>query len=988
MNRGIKRILCMALAAAMLLSCAGTAFAEPSGTQNVKVGVAKADVTGPITDISTGYNSLGDLMEGLLTRLYARAFVIDAGQKPQVYVSVELVHMTESIKPGVIAMLKERGYTCFSEENVMLTATHCHSSTSNTSWFALYDLINGVPGYDDESYELIVKGIADAIAEAYESRVDGTVSLVYGQTDIKASNRSADAFLTNLNVCDYGYEVNEDGTFSAETGLAAAQNAYNHEMAGIILSDSKGNDLGFLNFFGSHGTSNGIDNTYVASDHKGYAALKVEQTMGDGFVAAFAQADSGDTSPNAVNESDYHEAFLRPNELAPSLDVIENQISHGRQEADAAIDLIRNADRTVLDGDFSFNYTAVDFSDITVDLSYVGDFYMPYDDLSAGYVETSEPCIGAGIIAGDEEGAPVDNAAEGAVKHNFVLNEETGSYERVACDFKMIDLYGLQYLFKPLWPLAMKILQSDEYDDEQMEKVVCLAVGSLMQKVQPLQIMRMGSLAIAGVPFELTFEQANRIKAALEDTLAPAGVDKVIIATHANAYSQYVTTREEYAAQHYEGATCLFGPWSGAALTQELDKLAQGIVNGTKADKGAALLQKTPLGLVYTTAALTDPGNDLGKYGQLKTDVGKSDYKSGEWVMASFGGVNPRHITMLMLADDKLVENYTYMEVQKLIDGEWTTVMTDSNPYTVFKCVSNGLLSPGYTATVGWLIKGNDYDSGTYRLVYNGIAKTADGLLGSSYKAFSAASSEFTVERTESDLHEHELIHHDGRPASCTESGCKPYDTCAECDYTSYKDIPALGHDYVMGKCSRCGALEEYADDPFVDTADLVPEFRKAILWAVNNGVTAGVDETHFAPNATCTRGQAVTFIWRAAGCPEPEIASNIFSDIAESSPFYKAALWANENGIALGYADGTFKPEAPCTRAHVAAFLWRWQDKPAADGGAEFSDVASLTGDFRDAIAWANASGVTVGYPDGTFRPAAPCTRAHIVTFIYRCVI
>ncbi len=739
MKKIYKTLLSLALCASMLLTLLPVGLAAGDG--KLKVGAAKVDITGPITDISTGYNSVGDLMEGLLTRLYARAFVIDNGDTTVAFVSAELVHMTESIKPGVISKLKTDGYAQFSEENVMLTATHCHSSTSNTSWFELYDLINGVPGYDDESYKIIVKGIAEAIEQAYDGRVSGTASLVYEDTNISASNRSADAFLTNKNAADYGYEVNEDGTFSYETGLKAAENAYNHEMAGIILTDSAGTDIGFFNFFGSHGTSNGIDNTLVASDHKGYAALRVEEEMGDGFVAAFAQADSGDTSPNAVNESDYHEAFLRPDEIYGT-DAIENQIIHGREEAEAALELIKNAERTPLAGDFAVNYTAVDFSDITVDLNYVGDYYMPYDDLSAGYVKTSEPCIGAGIIAGDEEGAPVDNAAEGAVRHQFVLNEETGSYERIACDFTMIDLKGLQYLFKPLWPTAMKILQSDGYDEAQAEKVVCLAVGKLMQKAQPLQIMRLGSVAIAGVPFELTYEQANRTRAVLEKTLESAGVTKVIIATHANAYSQYVTTREEYAAQHYEGSTCLFGPWSGAALTQELDKLAQGLANGEKADKGAALMQTTPFKLVYTAAAVATPTIDRKNYGCLMDDVRKPSYTKGEWVTAQFSAANPRHVSILTLNDSELVENYTYMEVQKLVDGNWVTVLTDTDPYTTINFENT--VRYGWTATVGWLLKDDDLESGTYKLVYNGIAKR---LVRAklSYIPFSVESNEFEV---------------------------------------------------------------------------------------------------------------------------------------------------------------------------------------------------------------------------------------------------
>ena len=384
MKKKLKAVLCIVLTVIMTVSLMGSAFAADAGSPGMKVGVAKVDITGPIIDISTGYNSLGDLMEGLNTRLYARAFVVDDGNAPMVYVSAEIVHMTESIKPGVLKLLSAHGYTCFSEENVMLSATHCHSSTSNVAWVALYDLMNGVPGYDDESYELIVKGIAEAIEQAYDSRVRGSVSLVYGETDIDASNRSADAYLTNKNVADYGYDIGDDGSFSYETGLQAAQNAYNHEMSGIVLTDSRGKDLGFLNFFGSHGTSNPITNKLVASDHKGYAALKVEEKMGDGFVAAFAQADSGDTSPNAVQESDYHDAFLRPADMDASLDLIENQIVQGTQEANAALSLIACAKRIPLTGKFDFNYSAVDLADITVELSYVGDYYMPYEDLSAG----------------------------------------------------------------------------------------------------------------------------------------------------------------------------------------------------------------------------------------------------------------------------------------------------------------------------------------------------------------------------------------------------------------------------------------------------------------------------------------------------------------------------------------------------------------------------------------------------------------------------
>jgi len=709
---------------------------------NTKVGVARENITGPIIDISTGYNSIGDTMKGLLTRLYARAFVIDNGEEPFVFASAELVHMTESIKPGVIKKLHKDGYKMFTSENVMVAATHCHSSTSNTSWFGLYDYVNGVPGYDDESYKIIVRGIALAIEKAYDSRVDGSASLVYDDTDIEAYNRSADAFLVNKDIADFGFEIYENGTFPYETGLKAAKEAYNHEMIGIILTNAEGRDIGFYNFFASHGTSNGIKNRYVASDHKGYASLYLEKKMGHGFVAAFAQADSGDTSPNAVNEEDYHEAFVRPNELDSSIDVIENQIVYGKMEAKEALRLLNDVQRIPLDDDIVFNYATIDFSKIKVDLSYVGDYYMPYDDLKSGYVKTSEPCIGAAIIAGDEEGAPVDNAEEGSVRHQFVYNEKTGEYDRIKYNFTTITLGGLEKLMGKFWPLAMKVLKSDNYDDEQMEKVVCLAVGSLMQKVQPLQIVKIGKVAVVGVPFELTYVQAERIRKVLKQTLESSGVTKIIMATHANSYSQYVTTREEFAAQHYEGSTCLFGPWSGAALTQELDKLAQGINEGKKSKHFDAMLEEEPKGLIYTPMALVDPSADIGIYCTLKKDVEKKVYHKGDWVKAVFTGANPRHICYLTLEENPLVpEDYSYFEVQRLEDGVWKKYMSDGHPYTTFHVRRAAI---GFDITTSWLIKGDSYESGTYRFVYNGIAKEVK-VSRNKYRLIKAHSSKFVV---------------------------------------------------------------------------------------------------------------------------------------------------------------------------------------------------------------------------------------------------
>ena len=145
-----------------------------------------------------------------------------------------------------------------------------------------------------------------------------------------------------------------------------------------------------------------------------------------------------------------------------------------------------------------------------------------------------------------------------------------------------------------------------------------------------------------------------------------------------------------------------------------------------------------------------------------------------------------------------------------------------------------------------------------------------------------------------------------------------------------------------------------------------------------------GIDAAHFGPDQTCTRGQVVTFLWRAKGCPEPASAKNPFTDVKTTDYFYKAVLWAVENGITNGTSGTTFSPKDPCTRAQVAAFLYRTEGSPAADAKNPFTDVQSGKY-YYNAVLWAVAKNITAGTSATTFAPDAPCTRGHIVTFLYR---
>ena len=160
--------------------------------------------------------------------------------------------------------------------------------------------------------------------------------------------------------------------------------------------------------------------------------------------------------------------------------------------------------------------------------------------------------------------------------------------------------------------------------------------------------------------------------------------------------------------------------------------------------------------------------------------------------------------------------------------------------------------------------------------------------------------------------------------------------------------------------------------------------FYEAVMWAVENGVTTGVSASRFDPDGICTRAQAVTFLWRAAGSPKPETRTMPFTDVPVGSYYYDAVLWAVENGITKGTSETMFSPDATCSRAQIVTFLWRSQKSPAAGTANPFTDVKA-SAYYADAVLWAVKEDVTKGTTNTTFSPDANCTRAQIVTFIWR---
>ncbi len=172
----------------------------------------------------------------------------------------------------------------------------------------------------------------------------------------------------------------------------------------------------------------------------------------------------------------------------------------------------------------------------------------------------------------------------------------------------------------------------------------------------------------------------------------------------------------------------------------------------------------------------------------------------------------------------------------------------------------------------------------------------------------------------------------------------------------------------------------------FTDVQDEAAYFYQPVYWAFYRQpqITKGTSDTAFSPDAGCTRAQAVTFLWRAAGEPAPKNANTPFADVQADAYYAKAVAWAVEQGITKGTSETGFSPNATCTRAQIVTFLWRCSGSPEAKDSASFADVK--TGEYYDtAVAWAVEQGVTKGTSETRFSPDATCTRGQIVSFLYR---
>ena len=254
-------------------------------------------------------------------------------------------------------------------------------------------------------------------------------------------------------------------------------------------------------------------------------------------------------------------------------------------------------------------------------------------------------------------------------------------------------------------------------------------------------------------------------------------------------------------------------------------------------------------------------------------------------------------------------------------------------------------------------------------------------LMGSALTQIFVSTEDRTPDYRDLSNHTHDLVFSHSTEATCESWGMNVY-KCSGCPYTeeTYGDAP-LGHDWHGTECHRCGDTRL---TPFNDVQE-ESYYEAPVAWAVEKGITNGISGTEFGSTGTCIRAQVVTFLWRAAGEPEPKSMVNPFVDVQAGSYYEKPVLWAVENGITNGTDATHFGPGEPCNRATVVTFLWRAAGKPEPQSDASaFTDVPANAW-FADPVLWALENGITNGISGTEFGSTGICVRAAVVTFLYR---
>lgn len=726
----------------------GSASGACAGNQAFAFGSGLADITGVIANTSgMGWENPQQVFSALHSRLYSRAYAIESPCNGQriLFVSADLGLLRASVRRGVLAAIAADPALAavYGPSNVMLSPTHTHAGPAG---YAHDDGTNIFHyGYDDLVYQGIVSGIVESIQLAHANieaqPQTGPIRLATGELLNTNINRSLPAFLQNSEA--------ERAEFLNARG---EEITVNKRVVQLDLVRNDGSAVGIINWFGVHPTVVGPTSPFVSSDIKGFASLGFERLMGtrydpvpgrDTFVAAFAQADEGDSSPNIrVLEFPHPD----PRRGGGEDDLDSNAIS-GTKHLAKALELFGSG--APLRGPVDVRFMRVPIDAISIDDPAVLASLEHPAELDAVDKRTCSGALGVSFGAGAEDGPGPTvegvSCASSATLQEAAFNDVTTLMNTTLAGFPGT---WPAYAIPPHAVSAAAMCNISALPPIlgdfscQAEKPVFLPTG---ENIIPLQLFRIGNFALLGVPWEVTTIAARRLRELLLAELAPAGVDTLVIAGLVNDYVHYLTTREEFSAQHYEGASTLFGPWSHAAVAQESLKLARAMRQGVAIDAGPPKPDATPR-VIRPPYIASDGVNLLGAPGTLVSDVpataAPGDTVSAEWVAG-----HPRN-------DLRIGASYVYAERRNAL-GDWVVVAQDRDPELLYLWqplipsplpIDPPLIGPSTAAAV-WTIPRNA-PAGSYRLRHEGAAQTLPLTAVSSY---SGESSPFEVSAPGSD---------------------------------------------------------------------------------------------------------------------------------------------------------------------------------------------------------------------------------------------
>ncbi|RLN54933.1 hypothetical protein BBJ28_00006270 [Nothophytophthora sp. Chile5] len=644
------------------------------------IGLGKSDITGPAAEVvMMGFAVTDEKTAGILSRLYARAYLVEDPDTSErvMFVHCDLHSVMQLVHQEVLAELATKYAGLYTEQNVVLHATHTHAGPGGTAGYFLYDV--SILGFISENFDKIVSGIMDAIDAAHNSVESGTIRWNKGTVEKGGKNRSPDAYLAN-----------------PEAERALYDSDIDTVMRALHFYSSAGKLRGVLAFYPVHPTSLTEENLLISGDNKGYAEFLLEDELDD-VIVGIGIANAGDVSPNLIDNGDG--TFSGEGNTS-----IESAEIMGQRQYDTLRTLI-NASSELIEGSILSKLSYVDFSNVTLD-GVVATTADPFAN------RTCPAVLGQNFAAGTEDGRALTMFTEGNLKANVLFQAIGGIIKET-----------------PQWV----------QDCQNVNKVPLLAVG-LMEPVPwtpvilPVQVVKLGQFGIAVTNFETTTMAGRRIRTTVKEALASVGVTEVELAAISNAYAQYMTTKEEYLIQDYEGASTLFGPNQLAAVQQELARVAASIVDSSvELDVGPTPLQLDRDSMLnFQTGVVLDTAPIFKSFSSVRTQP-SSSYAIGSVASAIFAGAHPKNALTLVTS---------FCDVEKLgSDGSYTTVMTDA--HWDLRYHWERYLVAESKNTCEWNIRsgGRTSVAGTYRFVHRGYSKNLFGTL----TAYEGTSNAFTV---------------------------------------------------------------------------------------------------------------------------------------------------------------------------------------------------------------------------------------------------